>query len=130
MSLLHVGERQTGVHEWSIAWPIISVIRSLGRAGFSLNCRVWRSLASMQCLCHDSPAAGPCLRAPMIFATGGLLRRHQSGGVPGAGRDHDRRAQGDIVRAPRAVICMGARSNPEALTFGGGHSSIAVLSAS
>ena len=87
----------------------------------------------MQCLRHGGPAAGHAFARRMILATGGLLRRSAAtnlGGVPPAGGDHDRSAKGDIVRAPRAVICMGARSNPEALTFGGGHSSIAVLSAS
>jgi hypothetical protein len=85
----------------------------------------------MQCLCHDSPAAGPCLsRADDLRDRRVCSAATSLGGVPGSGGDHDRRAKGDIVRAPRAVICMGARSNPEALTFGGGHSSIAVLSAS
>jgi len=67
----------------------------------------------------------------MIFATGGLLHRPNLCGVPGAGRDYEpQRQRRHRPRARREQSSAWARSNPEALTFGGRHSSIAIMSAS
>ena len=85
----------------------------------------------MQCLPHGGPAVGYAFDRWMIFATGGLLHRPNLCGMPGAGGDYDRSAKGDIVRpARREQSSAWVRSNSEALTFGGRHSSIAIMSAS
>jgi hypothetical protein len=46
----------------------------------------------------------------MIFATGGLLRRPNLCGVPGAGGDYDRSARGYIVRLRAASSHLHGRA--------------------
>jgi len=64
----------------------------------------------MRCLPHGGPAVGYAFDRWMIFATGGLLRRPNLCGVPGAGADYDRSAKGDIVRVRAASSHLHGRA--------------------
>ena len=64
----------------------------------------------MRCRPHGGPAVGYAFDRWMIFATGGLLRRPNLCGVPGAGADYDRSAKGDIVRVRAASSHLHGRA--------------------